>query len=222
MFPQYMCLSPSNSEYKSKVIPATILSIGRNFNQLKKEFCNKLKIKTVPALNFQHLYKKKEIKKKIINEKNILIVLSGFLEDDINLINWLIKSKIHKSSYKIFIKEHPILKVKSIKKKVKNFPKQFIIIKKNFWDSVNLSENLICAGSTSALIELVISGRFCIIPRLNPYDGEVLNKLKIRHNFLILDEPDKLINNLKKQKTRKYNLKNFFTRLSKKNIKIFL
>ena len=40
--------------------------------------------------------------------------------------------------------------------------------------------------------------------------------------YKIANVADKLINNLKKQKTRKYNLKNFFTRLSKKNIKIFL
>lgn len=221
VFPQYiMGLNPSSLEYKSKVIPETILSIGKNFNQLKKEFCDKLKIKTVPALNFQHIYKKKKIQ--IKNKKNILLILTGFLDDDVNLINWLINSNIHKSSYKIFIKEHPILKIKNIKKNIKNFPKHFKIIKKNFWNSVNFSGNLICTGSTSALIELIISGRFCIIPKLNPYDGEVLKKLNIKNNFLILDEPEELIHNLKNHKIKKFSLKNYFTRLSEENIKIFL
>ena len=222
VFPQYMCLNPSNSENKSKVIPEVILSIGKNFNQLKKEFCADLKIKTAPALNFQYLYKKNKIKKNIKNENNILLILSGFLDDDINLINWLISANVHKLRYNIYIKEHPILKIQNIKKKLKYLPKQYKIIKKNFWDSVNFCSNLVCAGSTSALIELVIAGRFCIIPRLNPYDGEVLKKLKIKHNFLILDKPNKLIHNLKNRKTKNYSLKNYFTFLSKKNIKIFL
>ena len=46
-FPQYMCLNPTQSEYSEKVVPEEILSIGKIFNNLKKEFCNNLKVKTV-------------------------------------------------------------------------------------------------------------------------------------------------------------------------------
>ena len=37
-FPQYMCLSPSMGESSSKVVPQTILSIGKRFNSTKKNF----------------------------------------------------------------------------------------------------------------------------------------------------------------------------------------
>ena len=117
-FPQYMCLNPTQSEYSEKVIPEEILSIGKIFNNLKKEFCNNLKVKTAPALNFQHLHKKIE-KNEIKKSNELLLILSGFLQDDINIINWVISSRIHKEIKEIYIKEHPILKIKQIEKYLK-------------------------------------------------------------------------------------------------------
>lgn len=220
-FPQYMCLNPTKSEYSAKVVPEVILSIGKIFNKTKKEFYKKIKVKTVPALNFQYLYIKK-IKKINKIKKSILIILSGFLQDDISLLKWIIKSKIHEKKYKIFIKEHPILKINKIKRYFDFFPSRFIVTEKNFLDSVNMSETLICSGATSALTELVVTGKYCIIPKINPHDGLTFKKLKIKDNFLILDDPLKLIESLRQFKTVFYNKNDFFTKLSKKNVKVFL
>ena len=219
-FPQYMCLSPSESEYSSKVIPKIILSIGKKFNGVKKEFCKKLIVKTAPALSFQYLYKNKN--KFSVKKNNILIILSGFLDDDVNLLNWVISSKIYKENKKILIKEHPILKIKKIKKKLDHLPKEFIISKRSLWDTANISHTLICAGSTSAIIELVISGRPCIIPRLNPCDGEIFKKLKISSNFKVLEDSSKLISFINKFKIVKYDKKSYFTKLTKKNLNYFM
>ena len=220
-FPQYMCLNPTKSEYSAKVVPEVILSIGKIFNNTKKEFYKETKVKTVPALNFQYLYKKEKRKNKKI-KNSILIIFSGFLHDDINLLKWVIDSKIHEKKYKIFLKEHPILKIKKIKKFVNFFPRNFIVSKKNFIDSVNIAETLICSGATSALTELVILGKYCIIPKINPHDGLIFKKLNIKNNFTILEDSSKLIENIKDFKTVPYNKNNFFTKLSKKNINIFL
>ncbi len=219
-FPQYMCLSPTQLEYSAKVIPEEILSIGKMFNNTKKEFCKSLKVKTAPALNFQYLYKKKNKRTKQPNE--ILLILSGFLQDDINIINWVINSGIHKEVKEIYIKEHPILKIDKIKKYLKYLPKNFIVTKKNFWNSVETSKYLICSGATSAITELVVSGRQCIIPRLNPHDGEILKRINISHNYVVLDNPLKLRYFLIEQKIVKYNKELYFTKLTKKNIKLFL
>ncbi len=219
-FPQYMCLSPTQREYSSKVVPEIVLSIGKKFNNSKKEFCKSLKVKTSPALNFQHLHKKQ--KKYFGKSESTLIILSGFIEDDVNLLNWVIQSNIHKENRKIFIKEHPILKIKKIKKFINFFPSNYKISKKDFWSSVNMSENLICSGSTSATIELIISGRFCIIPKINPLDEEIFKKLKMSKNFIILKRSNELPNHLKKNKIINYNKQNYFMKITKNNIKLFL
>ena len=220
-FPQYMCLNPTKFEYSAKVVPEVILSIGKLFNNTKKEFYKATKVKTVPALNFQYLYKKKREKNKKI-KKNILIILSGFLHDDINLLKWVIDSKIHEKNYKIFLKEHPILKIEKIKEFLNFFPSNFIVLKKNFIDSINIAETLICSGATSAITELVVLGKYCIIPKINPLDGLIFKKLNIKNNFTILEDPLKLIEYIKGFKTKSYNKNNYFTKLSKKNINIFL
>lgn len=220
-FPQYMCLNPTKEEYLSKVVPDTILSIGKIYNDTKKEFYSKIKVVNAPALAYQYLYKKKN-KKIVKNNKKILIILSGFLNDDISLLEWIIKSNVHKKEYKILIKEHPILKLKEIKKYLNFFPKNFGLSKKNFEDSVNESNFLICAGATSAVLELVVQGKYCIIPKLNPFDEVIFKKLKISNNFKILENPLELNNFFTKFKIKKYKINNFFTKITKKNIKIFL
>ena len=220
-FPQYMCLSPTKSEFDSKVIPKVILSIGKMFNKPKKEFYKNLEIKTSPALNFQYLYK---IKKKNINNNNVLVILSGFLNDDINLLRWVIKSGIQNKNYKVIIKEHPILKISKIKKNFNYFPEKFVISNKDFWESVYNSKNLICTGSTSAITELLVSGRACIIPRINPLDGKIFESLNIKFNHVILDDPLELIDYIKGNKIKKfdYKIENYFTKLTNRNINLFL
>ena len=102
------------------------------------------------------------------------------------------------------------------------FPSNFIVLKKNFIDSINIAETLICSGATSAITELVVLGKYCIIPKINPLDGLIFKKLNIKNNFTILEDPLKLIEYIKGFKTKSYNKNNYFTKLSKKNINIFL
>ena len=137
-------------------------------------------------------------------------------------MKWVIDSKIHEKNYKIFLKEHPILKIEKIKEFLNFFPSNFIVLKKNFIDSINIAETLICSGATSAITELVVLGKYCIIPKINPLDGLIFKKLNIKNNFTILEDPLKLIEYIKGFKTKSYNKNNYFTKLSKKNINIFL
>ena len=48
--------------------------------------------------------------------------------------------------------------------------------------------------ATSALTELVIQGKYCIIPRINPFDGISLKKVGMSKNFNIVEKPEELIN----------------------------
>lgn len=219
-FPQYMCLNPSTLEYDLKIVPHTILTIGKRFENTKKEFCNKIKVKSVPALSFQYLHKRKKNKLNRIKD-SILIILSGFLNDDVNLIRWIIKSKLHEKNYKISIKEHPILKIDKIKDIISDFPKNFIPTKSSFTDAVDLHQILICAGATSALTELIIQGKYCIIPRINAFDGISLKKLGMSKNFKIVEKPEELINSLKDKNCKQYRIDQFFKKVTKKNLDVF-
>lgn len=224
-FPQYMCLSPSESENISKVVPETILSIGKRFNVTKKEFCKNTHVKVAPALNFQYLHHKKNRIKKKIFKNSILIILSGFFNDDLNLMKWIINSKLHEYNYEVSIKEHAILKLEKIVKKLGSLPKNFSLTKKNFSDAVENNKILICSGATSALTELIIQGKFCIIPRINPFDGATFKKIGILKNYKVIESSKELINyleNFENEKTKEYPTNDFFTKLNEKNIKIFL
>ncbi len=223
--PQYMCLSPSANENVSKVVPETILSIGKRFNSTKKEFCKNTIVKVAPALNFQYLHHKKNHYKKRKTKNRILIILSGFFEDDLNLIKWIMNSKLNEHNYEVSIKEHAILKLEKIMKKLGSFPKNFSLTKNNFSDAVKNNNIFICSGATSALTELIVQGKFCIIPRINPFDGVSFKKIGIFKNYKVIENSEELINyleNFENKKTKKYPINDFFTKINNKNIKIFL
>ena len=133
----------------------------------------------------------------------------------------MIKANIDNKNYKIYIKEHPILKIGKIREKIKNFPKNFLISKNNFIDTINMCQILICTGATSALIELIIQGKYCIIPSINPFDGVSLKKLKMNKKFKIIEKHGELIKFLKFKKCKKYNINQFFNKLTKENLKVF-
>ena len=80
---------------------------------------------------------------------------------------------------------------------------------------------LICTGATSALTELVIQGKYCIIPRINPFDGISLKKVGMSKNFNIVEKPEELINSLKIKNCKKYRINQFFNKLTKKNLEVF-
>ena len=132
------------------------------------------------------------IKKREINN-SILVILSGFLRDDLNLMRWIINSKLHKYNFKVSIKEHPILKIEKIYDKLGSLPKNFFVTKNSFLDAVQNNKILICSGATSALTEIVIQGKFCIIPRINPFDGITLKKLGISKNYKMIENSEELI-----------------------------
>ena len=223
--PQYMCLSPSSNENISKVVPETILSIGKRFNSTKKEFCKKTNVKVAPALNFQYLHHKKNHYNKRKTKNSILIILSGFFKDDLNLMRWIISSKLHEYDYKVSIKEHAILKLEKIVKKLGSLPKNFSLTKSNFVDAVENNKILICSGATSALTELIVQGKFCIIPRINPFDGATFKKIGVFKNYKVIENSEELLNcleNFDNKKTKKYPINDFFTKLDNRNIEIFL
>ena len=219
-FPQYMCLNPSKSEYDSKVVPDILLSIGKIYNKTRQEFCKYIKIKNAPALSFQHVFEKRKIK--CPKNSCVLIILSGFLQDDISLIQWCIESNLHKKNLKVYVKEHPILKIKIIKKYLSFFPNNYIISKKNFLDSVSSSQYLICSGVTSGILELIVQKRFIIIPKINPLDHIIFKKLNINKNFKVLENPEDLDVYLRDFSTHTYNKNLFFIKQTNKNLKIFL
>ena len=57
-YSQYMNTIPAKYEEEAKVVPKKILTIGRAYKNLKKEFFKSADVSIAPALNYQFLFKK--------------------------------------------------------------------------------------------------------------------------------------------------------------------
>ena len=100
---------------KFNIIPKIIFTIGNYFNKNIKKYDPNLITKSVSALNFQHLFKKKKIRKK----KQILVALP-ILKKDTEHILKICKSLMDTKlflNFKLIIRPHPTLNDAYIQKK---------------------------------------------------------------------------------------------------------
>lgn len=223
---QYMCTNPSVVEEEKKIIPKKILVIGKAFVKSRKEFNKNLDISVGPALSYQYLHNNKLLSLHHANRKKILIVLSGFIEDDVSLVEWLIRSKIQNFYKFVYFKCHPILDFKKLSQLTNTLPKNFVETKNSLLNSITTSENIISCGPTSAQIEIIAAGRFLIVPVLNKCDVVNLKNLNINKNNYKLVYTEKSLKNILDNKNNKIvkNFKNkilFFNQINKKNLDLF-
>ena len=171
-YKDFLCLDPTDYEYKFKILPQKIILIGKNYVNAKKEFSKHIKIIQGPALRF--LYLKKYLKHK---GKNILISLINSKEiNDIILYN-VSKSKYLKSK-NVIIKTHPIMSEKDIDDYKLNNP-QFNFTNLNFKKIIKRTSVVITGGPTSTIIESIANGIPVVIPFDNYFDKFSLKYTKI-------------------------------------------
>ena len=225
-YSQYMNTIPAKYEEDAKIIPNKILTIGKAYKKLKKEFFKNTNVLVAPALNYQFLFK--NFKKK--NKGNILIVLSGIEGPDKKLLEWVSFCLKKEKNLKIKIKPHPVLPIDLlIKKKFVEIKDKIPVL------SGSLSKNLmnynyvVCSGPTSATLESLAYGCFVIVPVLDPCDEINLRSIKIPKNLykfvynkLEFSKELRKINIKKANNKKNNNIKNYlFEKLNDKNVKIF-
>lgn len=223
---QLMNTIPAHHEEKAKIISKEILTIGKGYVKMKKEFFPKLNVKVAPALNFQNIFNKYT---KTFSNK-VLIILSGVKELDEKVLDWAFYFLSKNENQKVMIKAHPILPIKNfINDKNEKYKKQIIIYEGSLNSILKKTYSVICSGPTSATLESLAFNCFLIIPVLSPCDEENIKCLNISKNLYKFvynkyDLNDKLQKALNKKNVaiKNYKIKNFlFEKINRSNINIF-
>ena len=227
-YSQYMNTIPTKYEEESKVLPKKILTIGKAYKNLKKEFFKKANISVAPALNYQFLFK--NLNNKNNDNNNILVVLSGIEALDKKILEWAYFFLKNKKNFKLKIKPHPILPIDLLLKgNLNKLRNKISILSGNLSKALINSHSVVCSGPTSATLESIAYNCFVIIPVLDPCDEINLKSIKIPKDLYSLvyskiEFSKKLNEIMKKNKKNKKNnrLKKFlFEKLNEKNVKIF-
>ena len=160
------------------MIPKKVILIGKNYEESKKEFSQKLNIVQGPALRFEYMYKNIESRKR---QNSILVAFSAVESENNNIWNMISKSKVLKNK-KILIKKHPIINTEVFFSN-KVIPKNFIFTNLSFENLIKKSRVIITGGSTSTIIESIANGVPVLIPYNNEFDKLSLETVKINKNF---------------------------------------
>ena len=151
--------------------------------------------------------------------------MSGFLIDDMKLIDWCLKSNIHNHFEKIYLKTHAILSQRKIRTIFSKLPKNYFFINLDFIKTINSSKFLISAGGTSAIYEMILLKKKLIIPEINPYDRKNVIDLNLNLGNVKFVRDPKLLKNLINENIFKsknsVKLNNYFKKIDAKNINIF-
>lgn len=225
-YAQYMNTYPTSYEEKKRVIPKKIISIGRAYIKLKKEFFPKANIVLGPALNYNKVFK--DFKK--TNKIKILVILSGIKHLDKATLEWIIFVLKKDTKINITIKPHPMLKIDNIIDVEKTNLKNQINISSQVLSELLKKTNIaICSGPTGGTIESIAYNCFLISLVFDPCDAINLNSLRLNKKyFKLVSNKEYLYKLVKliydKNKNFKSNkkIKNFlFEKITDKNMKIF-
>ena len=226
--PQLMNTIPTIYEENSKVIPEKVITVGKAYLNLRKEFFPKLKIVIGPALIYQDVFKK-FVKK---YEIEILVVLSGANTSNKKLMEWVENLANKNVNIKIMIKPHKELRFSSAYDE-KNLPKNCTVSYSKLNDLMKRSLIVVGCGPTSAVLEALAYKCFLIMPVLDIFDQINLEKLKIPKNIYslantkeeLLYKVTSAIKNkslIKRKLNKDYKFRGYlFTKTSEKNLRYF-
>ena len=171
---EWMYLDPSNAEYMCGVIPKKIVCINSKLIKSRKEYCKKLKVFKGINIRFQNNY---NCNYKAKYNDSILVVLNIDKSNSEMIIKEVIKSKFCILGKKIFIKEHPLLKLDKFYHS--KLPNNIKIIHGDYASIIKKFKVVISSGSTSSIIEAILANCNIIFPFNNYFDNYNLEELNI-------------------------------------------
>lgn len=223
-YPHLINQSPTFFENELKVIPKTIIVTNKIAKIKRTEFFKGIKVLIGPSLGKQEIFRRINFSYKY----KFVLALCGIKSLDEKMVSWLSYVLKKDKSIKINIKPHPTLSVN----KIENFNKD--IIKKNckiIQDKANKmlenSEILISSGPTGIIFESLIYGCKLFYLVLDPSDELMFENIKNKKIFTLIKDKESFFKNIIDFKNKKFikennNLKSiFFSKITKKNIKLF-
>ena len=132
----------------------------------------------------------------------ILIILNIDIENSKAIIKEILETQYCKNGNKIFIKEHPLLKIKKLN--LPNLPKNIEVIEGKFSEIVKKFKIVITSGSSSSILEALFAQCFIIFPFNNYFDSFNISQLKIsKKRFAVCDNIKKIDKNINNFLNRK-------------------
>ena len=187
-------------EILAKTCPEYIMILGPGLKKARCEFSNNLNFIFSKSLRFEYLHKKKFYKYK--SKSNIIVLLNIDQDENMEILDKILNTKFAKNGNKIYIKEHPLLKLNNSYKK--NLPNNFKIINGKFDKIAEKFKVVIASGSSSSVFESLLLGCKILFPINNYYDVYNLKLLKVPKSLYKVCESSKkldyYINNFLNQK----------------------
>ena len=181
---KFSSLDITSNESKLTSVPEYLLTISKNLRGARTEFTKNLKFINVKALRFDYLYNQKMNVSKF--DDSIIILLNLNINDNLRIIKRILKTKFSIKGNKIYVKEHPLLKLHSFYHE--DLPNNWKIINGNFSNIVKKFKIVIASGSSSSIFESIFLGCKVIFPINNHYDNYNLELIKLPKNLFKICE----------------------------------
>lgn len=224
-YPHFLNQSPTLAEDKLKLVPNKIIVTNKIAKSKRREFNKKANIILGPSLGKQEIFKKIRMFKKY----KFVITLCGVKSVDEKILSWLIYSFQKDKNFEIIIKPHPTMSLNKINNfKSKLLEGRYIIVKENIHSILEKTEILISSGPTGVTFESLVYGCKLLYLIFDPNDVLMFKNIpNKKRDYILIKNKEELfryIQILKKTKINKNenNLKKlFFTKINKKNLKLF-
>ncbi|EMN89641.1 hypothetical protein [Leptospira weilii] len=150
-------LYPTKNELNTKLVPEHLFVIGRNYIPDYTESCKGLKLDTMPAFRYTHLYKEDNISFSNFSKNSgnfkILVTLPIEFSQTLKILKIINNIKILlNSEFSFYLKFHPAYSSQLIEKFLKkNEISDFPILKGNIGDCLSDKQLLISSNSSTCL-----------------------------------------------------------------------
>ena len=192
------------------MLPKKICVIGSSLKDQIKKYIKNVDIEVAPAFRFQHIWEKKYLPSK--DHYIVFVALPINFSDSIFILNLILESlrDFHYKNFEVFIKPHPTITSKVIKKHIKRNIPNFIKFCEGITQNILFKTNLLISGMSSICLEGVAIG----IPLLI-----IENKNKLNYRTIPKDIPKNLYKYCYHKNDVKYAI-NYFKNINQNMQKI--
>ncbi|QOI43077.1 hypothetical protein [Leptospira interrogans] len=165
-------LYPTKKEFEKKLVPNHIFLVGRSFISDYSEYCKSLKLDTMPAFRYSHLFRENDGKflNEVTNSKTfeILVTLPIELSQILNILGIIQNIQISLSAiFKFYLKFHPAYSWDRIERLLKkNNLLEFPILEGNVGDCLQ-GKHLLISSTSSTCLESMASGTPVLVVATN-------------------------------------------------------